>query len=56
MLAIIGEHDDNRNALSRMKGVLPGLEVMEIVGVTHGSSVKPSAEALVGFLKRHQQR
>ena len=55
-LAIIGERDENRTAVSRMKALLPGLEVIEMEGASHGSSIKVSADPLVGFLKRYRQR
>ena len=34
-----------------MKAVLPELEAIEVAGASHGSSIKVSAKALVGFLK-----
>ena len=55
-LAIIGERDENRTAVSRMKALLPGLEVIEMEGASHGSSIKVSADPIVGFLKRYRQR
>ena len=55
VLAIIGEHDDtNLEAVKRMAGVVPGLEVVEIPGASHATSVRPSAEHLVAFLDKHR--
>jgi pimeloyl-ACP methyl ester carboxylesterase len=55
VLAIIGEHDDNNlEAVKRMAGVVPGLEVVEIPGASHATSVRPSAEHLVAFLDKHR--
>ena len=56
VLAIIGEHDSNLEAVIRMGGVLPGLQVVEIPGASHASSVRPSAEPLVRFLDRYGGR
>ena len=55
-LAIIGERDENRPVVRRMKAVLPGLEVIEINGASHGSSIRVSAVAFVGYLKRYRRR
>ena len=55
-LAIIGERDENRPVVRRMKAVLPELEVIEINGASHGSSIKVSAVAFVGYLKRYRRR
>ncbi len=57
VLAIIGEHDDsNREAVDRMAGVVANLEVVELPGASHASSVRPSADPLVRFLDRHRGR
>lgn len=56
VLAIIGEHDSNLEAVTRMAGVLPGLQVVEIPGASHASSVRPSAEPLLRFLDGHRGR
>ena len=56
VLAIIGEHDSNLEAVTRMAGVVPGLQVVEIPGASHASSVRPAAEPLVRFLDRHRGR
>lgn len=53
MLAIVGTLDRNREAVQRMKTVLPRLEIVELQGATHQSSVRPSAPYLVAFLERH---
>lgn len=55
VLAIIGEHDDNLEAVKRMAAVMPALEVVEIPGATHATSVRPSAEHLVAFLNEHSR-
>jgi len=44
----------NIEAVTRMKGVVPTLEVIERPGATHASSVRPSAEPLVAFLNKHR--
>jgi pimeloyl-ACP methyl ester carboxylesterase len=56
VLALIGELDKmNMDAVKRMKDAVPALEVIELPGATHASSVRPSAEPLVGFLNRHRR-
>jgi pimeloyl-ACP methyl ester carboxylesterase len=55
VLALIGGLDSmNMEAVKRMKGVVPDLEVIELPGATHASSVRPSAEPLVAFLNKHR--
>jgi pimeloyl-ACP methyl ester carboxylesterase len=55
VLAIVGEHDEtNVAAVRRMKGVMPRLEVVELPGANHATSVRPSAGPLVAFLDRHK--
>jgi pimeloyl-ACP methyl ester carboxylesterase len=55
VLALIGELDAlNMEAVKRMKGVVPALEVIELPGATHASSVRPSAAPLVAFLDKHR--
>ena len=56
VLAIVGEYDTNLEAVTRMEGVLPGLQVVEIRGASHASSVRPAAEPLVRFLDRYRGR
>jgi pimeloyl-ACP methyl ester carboxylesterase len=57
VLAIIGEHDDgNLEAVRRMAGVMPSLEVVQIPGASHATSVRPSADPLVAFLDKHRSR
>ena len=46
----------NVEAVNRMADVLAGLEVVEIAGASHASSVRPAAEALVEFLDKHRGR
>ncbi len=53
VLAMIGEYDHNLEAVKRMAGVVPALEVVQIPGATHATSVRPSAEHLVTFLDKH---
>jgi len=55
VLAIIGGHDDALRAVKRMVGVVPTLEVVEIAGATHATSLRPSASHLVAFLDRHRR-
>jgi pimeloyl-ACP methyl ester carboxylesterase len=55
VLAIIGEHDQNLEAVKRMAGVVRRLDVVEIPGATHATSVRPSAEHLVAFLDKHRR-
>ena len=56
VLAIVGEHDSNVEAVNRMADVLADLEVVEIAGASHASSVSPAAEPLVEFLDKHRGR
>ena len=56
VLAIIGEHDSNREAVDRMAGVVTDLKVVELPGASHASSVRPSAGPLVRFLDGHRGR
>jgi pimeloyl-ACP methyl ester carboxylesterase len=55
VLAIVGEQDSNIEAVQRMAGVMPQLEVVTIPGATHATSVRPAAEPLVAFLNKHQR-
>jgi pimeloyl-ACP methyl ester carboxylesterase len=54
VLAIIGEHDRGLAAVKRMAGIVRGMEVVEIPGASHATSVKPSAGHLVAFLNKHR--
>jgi pimeloyl-ACP methyl ester carboxylesterase len=54
VLAIVGQHDRAVVAARRMAEVVPRMEVMEIPGATHASSVKPAAIPLVLFLNKHR--
>jgi len=38
-----------------MKEIMPRLEVVELPGATHASSVRPSAQPLVAFLNKHRR-
>ena len=55
VLAIIGEHDSGLEAVKRMAGVVRRLEVVEIPGASHATSVRPSAKPLVAFLDKHRR-
>jgi len=55
VLAIIGEHDKNIEAVKRMAGVVRTLEVVEIPGASHATSIRPSAEHLVACLDKHRR-
>ena len=55
VLAIIGEHDNNLEAVRRMEGVVRTLEVVEIPGASHATSVRPSVVPLVEFLDRKRR-
>ena len=56
VLAIVGEHDSNVEAVNRMADVLADLAVVEIAGASQASSVRPAAEPLVEFLDKHRGR
>ena len=56
VLALIGDQDlSNLQSVRRMKEIMPRLEVVELPGATHASSVRPSAEPLVAFLNKHRR-
>jgi pimeloyl-ACP methyl ester carboxylesterase len=55
VLAIIGEQDPGLEAVKRMAGVVPGMEVVELPGANHATSVRPSAAPLLAFLNRHRR-
>jgi len=56
VLALIGDQDlSNLQSVHRMKDIMPRLEVVELPGATHASSVRPSAEPLVAFLNKHRR-
>jgi pimeloyl-ACP methyl ester carboxylesterase len=55
VLAIDGEYDrSNLDAARRMVGVVKGLELVELPGVNHATSVQPSAAHIVAFLGNHR--
>lgn len=54
VLAIIGEQDAALAAVKRMKTVLPRMEIVELPGANHVTSVRPSAVPLVAFLDKHR--
>lgn len=54
VLAIVGEYDrNNLEAVRRMVGVVPGLQVVQLPGASHATSVRPAAEHIVAFLNTH---
>jgi pimeloyl-ACP methyl ester carboxylesterase len=56
VLALIGDQDlSNLQSVRRMKDIMPRLEVVELPGATHASSVRPAAEPLVAFLNKHRR-
>ena len=55
VLAIDGEFDQsNLEAAKRMVGVVPGLQLVELPGVNHATSVRPAAAHIVAFLDQHR--
>jgi pimeloyl-ACP methyl ester carboxylesterase len=55
VLAIDGEFDrNNLEAARRMVGVVAGLQLVELPGVNHATSVRPSAAHIVSFLDKHR--
>jgi pimeloyl-ACP methyl ester carboxylesterase len=56
VLAIIGEYDrNNLEAVRRMAGVVSGLQVVQLPGASHATSVRPAAEHIVAFLNNHRR-
>ena len=55
VMAIVGELDQNNvGPVKRMRGVVPGLEVVELPGANHATSVRPAAPHIVAFLNKHR--
>jgi pimeloyl-ACP methyl ester carboxylesterase len=55
MLAIVGDDDTpNVESVKRLRTVVSGLEVVELHGANHATSVRPSAAPLVAFLNKHR--
>src|SRR5262245_49833058 len=55
MLAIVGDEDTpNVESVKRLRTVVSGLEVVELHGANHATSVRPSAAPLVAFLNKHR--
>jgi pimeloyl-ACP methyl ester carboxylesterase len=55
VLALDGEFDrNNLQAAQRMIGVVTALELVELPGVNHATSVRPSAAHIVAFLDKHK--
>jgi pimeloyl-ACP methyl ester carboxylesterase len=53
VLAIVGDKDTpNVPAVKRMATVVRGLEVVELPGADHATSVRPSAKPLIAFLNK----
>ena len=56
VLAIIGEYDrNNLEAVKRMASVISGLQVVQLPGASHATSVRPAAEHIVAFLNKHRR-
>ena len=56
VLAIIGDQDTfNLEPVKRMAAVVPKMEVVELPGATHATSVRPSAQPLIAFLNKHSR-
>lgn len=53
-LALVGEHDPRVEEVERLAGVMANLEVIEIPGATHATSVRLAAEDLLTFLDKHR--
>ena len=55
VLAIVGELDTpNVESVARMKTVVRGLEVVQLPGANHATSVRPAATPLLAFLNTHR--
>ena len=55
VLAIVGDQDaPNVDGVRRLKTVVRGLEVVDLPGANHATSVRPSAAPLVAFLNKHR--
>ena len=55
MLAIVGDHDvSNVDGVKQLETVVRGLEVVELPGANHATSVRPSAAPMVAFLNAHR--
>jgi len=55
VLAIVGELDTpNVESVARMKTVVRGLQVVQLPGANHATSVRPSAAPLLAFLNTHR--
>jgi len=55
VLAIVGEFDTpNVESVARMKTVVRGLQVVQLPGANHATSVRPSATPLLAFLDKHR--
>ncbi len=55
VLAIVGDQDaPNVDGVKRLKTVVRGLEVVDLPGANHATSVRPSAAPLVAFLNQHR--
>ena len=53
MLAIVGDQDTpNVESVKRLRTVVSGLEVVELPGANHATSVRPSAGPLLTFLNK----
>jgi len=55
VLAIVGELDTpNVASVARLKTVVRGLDVVQLPGANHATSVRPSAAPLLAFLDKHR--
>jgi len=55
VLAVIGEDDrNNLDAVKRMVGVVSGLQVVQLPGANHATSVRPAAEHIVAWLNKYR--
>jgi pimeloyl-ACP methyl ester carboxylesterase len=55
MLAIVGDLDTpNVEGVKRLRTVVSGLQVVNLPGANHATSVRPSAAPLLAFLSKHR--
>jgi|RhiMetdeSRZDD1v2_1073273.scaffolds.fasta_scaffold30040_5 pimeloyl-ACP methyl ester carboxylesterase len=56
VLGLIGDQDTfNLEPVKRMATVVPKMEVVELPGATHATSVRPAVQPLIAFLNKHTQ-
>jgi pimeloyl-ACP methyl ester carboxylesterase len=57
VLAVNGEFDrSNLDGAKRMAAVVPDIQVVELPGANHATSVRPSAAHIVAFLDKHSPK